>query len=221
MKSDKIILIGTSLLFFGLYLHQCRINKSFNEASKIKTDTIYKTHPYKPPKGLPIPNPPLEVIFYPNDTNYHYKELILIKDTIRLYNNELDKFDIDNNYLLQFPKQPKLLNFGLSKSKMEFTLLETSGSIIGRGYDIDLNNNIYRFNGVSLTSEPAHRSSNNKHIQFTASYLYRPLPNFHDLSLNLNFETKKFIYTLGVNGYHYPGINSKGITPQLQITYKF
>lgn len=224
MKIDKIILFGTSVLFFGLYLHQCKVNKSLNEASKIKTDTIYKPLPYKPSKDLIIPNPPLEVIFYPRDTNYHYKELVLIKDTIRLYNNELDKFDINSDYLLQYPKQPKLLEFDLSKSEMKFTLLETSGSIIGRGYSIDTDKYKYRFNGTQLTSEPLIDKRLHPYfssIYFTTSYIYRPLPNFHDLNFNLNIETKKFIYTLGINGYHYPRVNSKGITPQLQITYKF
>lgn len=221
MKFDKIILIGTSILFFGLYLHQCKVNKSHNEASNIKTDTIYKTEPYKPPKDLLIFNPPLEVIFYPRDTNYHYKELVYLKDTIRLYNNELDKFDINSSYLLQYPKQPKLLDFELSDSEMKFTLLETSGSIIGRGYTIDVNKYRYRFNGTNLTSELIKKSIFHPTIFFTTCYTYRPLPNFHDLNFNLNIETKKFIYTLGVNGYNYPRLNSMGITPQLQITYKF
>lgn len=221
MKTDKIFLFCTSIMFLGLYLNQCKVNRSLNEAINIKPDTVYKPYPYIPPKDLPIPNPPLEVIFYPRDTNYHYKELVLIKDTIRLYNNELDKFDINSNYLLQYPKQPKLLNFELSKSEMEFTLLETSGSIIGRGYSIDTDKYKYRFNGNNLTSEPIKSGIFHSSIFFTTSYTYRPLPNFHDLNFNLNIETKRFIYTLGVNGYHYPKFNLQGITPQLQITYKF
>lgn len=227
MKIERILLIGTSLLFCGLWLKECKSSKdlikAIEDVQNVKTDTIYSDNPYQKPEDLPISNKPNDITIYPKpkpDTIY-VKEVEIKKDTIRLYYNETGKLDINKDYLFQYPEAPKLLNFELSKDYMKFDLLDISGSIIGRGYSINTDYFNYVFNGNSLSSkiisEPLENGFKN-HFGISTSYSYRPLPNFHDIYLNLDFETKNFIYTVGVNGYLYP--HNKGITPNLKITYK-
>lgn len=176
-------------------------------------------------KPLPIISKPSEVITYPKDTVKPYKELVVLKDTIRLYNNELDKFDISSDFLLQYPEAPKLLSLELSLNSLKLHLLGKSGSIIGRGYKLDLANREYLFSNNTMSSSLINNSHNNlvgtkNNIGYslTADYQYRPLLNFHDLNINFNIETKKINYTIGVNAYNYK--TEKGITPTLGIKYK-
>lgn len=228
MKKEQITLIGLSLVFCGLWIRECNINRnledtinSINDEANAIPDTIISDKPYKEPDPLPIQSKPDKVTLYPKDTtNYPYKEVVIIKDTIRLYNNELDKFDISSDFLLQYPEAPKLISFDLSKDYLELNLLDKSGSIIGKGYDLDLDNRDYLFVNNSLSSAIIRLNKQKTHnkLGLVINYQYRPLPNFHDLNLDLNLETKKFIYTLGINGYCYP--NNKGVTPVLRIAYK-
>lgn len=231
---ERIILIGTSLIFCGLWLRQCNITKNQDEVidsikneANVITDSIKSDKPYKEPEQLPIISKPSNVTIYPIDTNAnHYKELVIIKDTIRLYNNELDKFDISSDFLLQYPEAPKLLSLELSLNSLELNLLDKSGSITGRGYKLDLANREYLFSNNTLSSnviQTCNPGTTNSKVpsysfSFSAAYQYRPLPNFHDLNINFNVETKKINYTIGVNAYNYK--TEKGITPILGISYK-
>lgn len=229
---ERIILIGTSLIFCGLWLRQCNITKNRDEVinniideANVITDSIKSKKPYVEPDPLPIISKPSEVITYPKDTVKPYKELVVLKDTIRLYNNELDKFDISSDFLLQYPEAPKLLSLELSLNSLKLHLLGKSGSIIGRGYKLDLANREYLFSNHTMSSSLINNSHNNAvgtkntiGYSLTADYQYRPLPNFHDLNINFNIETKKINYTIGVNAYNYK--TEKGITPTLGIKYK-
>lgn len=229
---ERIILIGTSLIFCGLWLRQCNITKNRDEVinnmideANVITDSIKSKKPYVEPDPLPIISKPSEVITYPKDTVKPYKELVVLKDTIRLYNNELDKFDISSDFLLQYPEAPKLLSLELSLNSLKLHLLDKSGSIIGRGYKLDLANREYLFSNNTLSStvlQSGNKVTNIKvptvSLSFSADYQYRPLPNFHDLNINFNVETKKINYTIGVNAYNYK--TEKGITPTLGIKYK-
>lgn len=229
---ERIILIGTSIIFCGLWLRQCNITKNRDEVinniideANVITDSIKSKKPYVEPDPLPIISKPREVITYPKDTVKPYKELVVLKDTIRLYNNELDKFDISSDFLLQYPEAPKLLSLELSLNSLKLHLLGKSGSIIGRDYKLDLANREYLFSNNIMSSSLINNSHNNlvptkNNIGYslTADYQYRPLPNFHDLNINFNVETKKINYTIGVNAYNYK--TEKGITPTLGIKYK-
>lgn len=229
MKKESLIPIGIALIFCSLWLRECNVNRnledtinSIREEENKETDTIISDKPFIEPDPLPIQSKPDKVIIYPKDTaNYPYKEIVFIKDTIRLYNNELDKFDIHSDFLLQYPEAPKLVSFELSKEYLELSLLEKSGSIIGKGYILDLDNRKYAFQGNKLTSAILPQTSFIRKpptLYLNAHYEYRPLPNFHDFNLDFNIETKRFIYTLGINGYIYP--NNQGLTPRLGISYK-
>lgn len=232
MNIERIILIGTSLIFCGLWLRQCNITKNKDEVinniideANVVTDSTKSKKPYVEPDPLPIISKPNEVITYPKDTVKPYKELVVLKDTIRLYNNELDKFDISSDFLLQYPEAPKLLSLELSLNSLKLHLLDKSGSITGRGYKLDLANREYLFSNNTLSStvlQSGNQGTNTKvptvSFSFSADYQYRPLPNFHDLNINFNVETKKINYTIGVNAYNYK--TEKGITPTLGIKYK-
>lgn len=228
MNIERIILIGTSLIFCGLWINECtsrnKLITSLEEERNLVTDSVKFKKPYKEPDPLPIISKPNKVISYPKDTLKPYKELKIVKDTIRLYNNELDKFDISSDFLLQYPEAPKLLSLELSINSLKLNLLDKSGSIIGRGYKLDLENREYLFSNNTLSSSVTSKSNSTysykKSIGYfiSASYQYRPLPNFHDLNLNFNIETKNIIYTLGLNAYHYK--SDKGITPIFGIGYK-
>lgn len=228
---ERYIAIGLVILLFSLLLRECKINDdkdklitALRDEANLVTDSIKSDKPFELPEPLPITNKPNQYIEYPKDTssnNLPYKEIEIIKDTIRLYNNELDKFDIHSDFLLQYPEAPKLISFELSKDYLELSLLEKSGSIIGKGYTLDLQNRKYLYSENQLTSEILKSSDklfSKPTLCFMVNYQYRPLPSFHDLNLDFNIETKKFIYTLGINGYIYP--NNKGITPKVSITYK-
>lgn len=219
MKRSLVILLIIILIGIIIYLslNLRKLNQNIDRGFYNKTETIYSSKPLRLDDPLKVVLPPINVTLYPKEL-VPYKELVIIKDTIRLYNSE-NHLDINKYFLLQYPKASKLISLDLTSSKLELNLLDINGLVKKEEYPIDLSNNKYLYIDNCLTYEPIKPKFK---FGFDAQYYFRPINNLHDLNLNLKLDTRNFTYRLGINTFFYPNMNKRiGIDPIISVQYNF
>ena len=186
----------------------------------IRVDTVYKPFiPIKPYKQI---SPPRII------TLYKYSDPIVIEriehhtDTVTVYIRDSvtrEKFDFNKNFLIQYPYSPKIIQMLLDDNNLSFNLLFPNGESTQYKYYIKPDQYKYHFNGISLTNE---RKSFFKKISPFVSYRIRPINNLHDLDLGIKYNTSKFNYEMGINGYYYPNLNrNPGWDIFFKVEYNF
>lgn len=180
--------------------------------SEIKTETIYSQKPWVPQKPFEIIQNPNTLIFFKGikDTSRIYSEVKIEKDSILLYTDEFTKLQISKDYLLLYPKNDKLVSFDLSNSELQLNLLNINGELFQKNYQLDLNSYRYRYtDNILSVKENSGTNSILKKIRPDINYQFRPINNFHDLTLSLKFKTTKINYELGFNSSYYPSLSKK------------
>ena len=113
------------------------------------TDTLYKPEPYPIPEPYPVPTPPRTIIKYEVDSvTLNYFKLTISKQNIYIA-SLLDTIAIHQNYIKQFPKNPKLLELSLIKDSLYLGLLQISGQAKKKNWPIDLNRFSYRWDYIN------------------------------------------------------------------------
>lgn len=190
--------------------------KTHYNPSEIKTETIFSQKPWVPEKPFEIiQNPNTLIWFYgikDSSKVKPYQEVKIEKDTIVLYNDEFSNFGISKDYLLIYPNNDKLISFDLCKSELKLNLLNVKGKVFQKSYQVDLNSYQYRYteNNLSVKELPTFKSGKSKlSLKPNLEYQFRPINNFHDLTLSLKLNTTRFNYELGINTSYYPSLSKK------------
>lgn len=115
-----------------------------------------------------------------------------------------------------------LLQILLSKTKFDLTTVKLNDSLAyTKKFNLDLENYKYNYQKGVLTQK---RISAFKKIK-VKPYLYskyRPINQLFDIGGGLLFKTGKFNYTLGINGYYYPNLQSSfGKDLEVTMIYTF
>ena len=182
-------------------------------------DTVYKSKPYVPLKLYDLPQLPNKVIFYKPPIILPIEKVIVRTDTVRIYLKDSTVIDYNNRFLTSYPNSPKILGLELNDRRMSIDLLSTSGDTYSQQYKINTNKYQYRFDGTSLTYE---KKPFIKRFNISASYQFRPLNNLHDIDLGIKYNTSKFNYVMGINGFYYPRYkNNPGWDIYFRVEYNF
>lgn len=178
--------------------------KVLSEPKPVKVDTVYKPFiPIKPYKNL---SPPKLITIYKYSDPVRVDSVIYHTDTVTMYVRDSikpSKIDFNKDFLLNYPDSPKLLQMLLNGNDLSFNLLFPNGESTQYDYYIKPDRYKYHFNGRELTHE---RKSFFKNISPFVSYQIRPIKNLHDLDFGIKYNTNKFNYVMGINGYYYPNI---------------
>jgi len=110
------------------------------------TDTIRDSIPYKVPEPYPVPTPPVIITYYETDSSTIKDLQILLSKKEVIIAGLQDSVKIHQNYLKQYPTNPKLLSMDLKRDSLRFGLLSISGQVEERNWPIDLNQFNYRWN---------------------------------------------------------------------------
>jgi len=121
------------------------------------TDTIYADTTYLPSEPYPIPTPPKIVTIYEIDSlALDLLKLKLVQDSLH-YNIIIQGLEtviaIHENYIKQFPQNPKLIGLELQRDTLSLGLLNISGNIIKYEYPIFLNRFRYQWTLSGLSHE--------------------------------------------------------------------
>lgn len=113
------------------------------------TDTIWRDTLYLIGDPYPVPTPPRTIIRYEMDSvALNYFKLTISKQNIYIA-SLLDTISIHQNYIKQFPKNPKLLELSLIKDSLSLGLLQIFGRAEKKNWPINLNRFNYRWDYVN------------------------------------------------------------------------
>jgi len=108
------------------------------------TDTIYKSVPYKVLVPYEVYTPPQYLIRYQIDSSrIDSLKLVLNNDSL-IIEGLKSQIIIHQNYIKQFPENPKLLNLNLFRDSLSLATLPISGIIQEEKWPLDLN--LYSYN---------------------------------------------------------------------------
>lgn len=137
-------LIGFSVGFILCYIAFSDGDTILPGETEYITDTIKVPKPYSVPKPYPVNTKPITIIIYERDS--------LALDSLKLLLFEKDiviqglksEITISQDYLKQFPFNPKLINLGLSRDSLSLALLNIQGIVQEYHYPISLRQ--YKYN---------------------------------------------------------------------------
>jgi len=107
------------------------------------TDTIIDSVPYVVPKPYPVPTPPKIVVIY-DSLKLDSMQLVLSEKNIIILGLK-EQIAIHQNFLKQFPNNPKLLSLDLNRDTIGISLLQISGQIHEARWPMDFNRFNYRW----------------------------------------------------------------------------
>jgi len=119
------------------------------------TDTIFVQVPYEVPVPYSVPTPPLTVTIYKVDSAAIQGLRLIIADQELKITGLKDTISLHENYIKQYPRNPKFLSMELNRDSLNLGLLQISGQIEERSWPIDLNAWSYNWNFDSDLSRHA------------------------------------------------------------------
>lgn len=200
-----IITLGFILLAFLVF----RLYETNRELkSEIKTfmdidypDTVYRDKPYVPTKSFKYTDKPKVVTIYKTLPSVNIDKVVYHTDTIKLYLKDSTTISYTDKFLSFYPESPKLLQLELNDKNLDIDLFSIQGEVTRLNYKINTNKYRYLFDGVKLTHE---KKPFIKRFNISLSYQIRPINNLHDLEFGIKYNTSKFNYVTGINGFYYP-----------------
>jgi len=113
---------------------------------KYRTITTRIPYPYSVPEPYPVPTPPSKVIVYEIDSIALDSLKILLQGQELIIAGLRDSIRINEAFLKQFPRNPKLLSLEVKKDSIKMDLLEISGYPGDWYLPVDFNHYSYRWN---------------------------------------------------------------------------
>lgn len=145
MDKKTLIIVLLSLILIGLVIW----DRFFRERPSpivinydYITDTIIDSIPYQVPIPYPVPTPPSTIVIHISDSLAIDSLSLIIKGKEILIARLRDTLAIQQNFLKQYPNNPKLLSMNLTRDSLVFGLLPITAQIEEYHWPIDLN----RFN---------------------------------------------------------------------------
>ena len=141
-----IIIIG--LIIYNTFIRKYPILDPIINYEYI-TDTLYIPKPYSVPEPYPVPTPPRIIIRYEVDSiTLNYYKLKISKQNI-LIAGLLDTIAIHENYLKQYPSNPKFIDMFLIRDTLSLGLLQILGHVENKSWPIDLNRFDYKWDYIN------------------------------------------------------------------------
>ena len=183
-------------------------------------DTVYRDRPYIPLKPYKLTQSPKKVIFYQPPIIIPSIDRVIVKtDTVKIYLRDSSTVEYNSTFLTNYTNSSKLLGLELTDKKLSVDLLSTNGDTYSQKYNINTNKYHYRFDGNSLTYK---KKPFLKRFDLVVSYQFRPLNNLHNLDLCIKYNTSKFNYVMGIDGFYYPKYkNTPGWDIFFKVEYNF
>lgn len=224
-----ILIAGLSLaLCFSVMRTTHRPSDSEMMSSfEIKTDTIWFSSCFEFDSNLKLIEKPRTVFFFITDTLFQEKkisEVLIQRDTLILHLKDSSNISLNQDFLTQYPENPKLLQVDLSQNSFDLSLLSTEGKIYRENYKIDTEFRNYRYS--FRNSRNGNLSSENisfwKRFEPFTQVTLKPFNSMMDLDLGVTYKTRKINYEIGISGFYYPQMsNSLGGDLFLRVRYNF
>ena len=216
MKKIVYYVIIVVLLLFSVYL----AFKLWNEKHKpipidqVKTDTIYVNKPFKPIPEYKFINIPYLVTFW-SDPDIKIDTVYVDSSQIH-YVLPSGNVDLNHQFLVKYPENPKLLQMVTSKESLEFTFLKPDGLVRTEKYSFYPEVNYYNYQNDGLTYK---RKPFIQRFEISPEVMVRPFANMYDLNFGLKYKTRKIYYEIGINSYYYPvlSFSQLNVTPYVRV----
>ena len=198
-----VLFIVMAIVIFWLWETNKSLKYDLENSSMVhKVDTVYKDSPYIPIELYKSTQLPKRVTIYKPPIVIPSIDTISIKtDTVKIYLRDSSTVSYNQSFLTNYTNQPKLLGLELTDTKLNIDLFNPNGDTYSQDYTINTNTYQYKFDGNSLTYK---KKPLIKRLDFSVSYQFRPINNLHDLDLSIKYNTSKFNYVMGINGFYYP-----------------
>lgn len=221
MKTSSIVILGLGLIILSfLYLNQCSEIKDLKESLEIEkcnpkikviNDTIKIPDPY------PVYLNPEKEIIYVKEPKEQFNISYLSDNYIVMINNN-DSLKIPNRFLTTYPFNEKLLWLGLTKNKLNISIMDIQAKVKTLQYGINLEKYDYHYTLQNMTIKQKRKWSINPYLE----YDFRLRNNLHDLTGGIKLNTIRFNYDIGLNGFYYPKFNDNlNWDIRFRITYNF
>lgn len=206
-----------ALIILGLLNHISKLRMSIQN-SKGKVDTVWVNKPYKPTLDFPNFQIPHQVFVYRVDSveieRIEYRDKI-----ITLIQKDSTHVEYNDQFLIKYPDNPKLIQLLTKKNKLFITTFNTDCSLTTNEYKVNFSMYQYNYQDGKFSYK---KNPFIKRFNLVSQYTFRPISNLHDLDLGLKYNTSKFNYEVGLNINHYPSFRSNvGLDPYLRIQYNF
>lgn len=144
----SIGILSTRYYFLSRYDFQ----SSSEPQIEYKTIRVEVPNPYPVPKPYPVDSPPKIIKKFITDSSLLDSLKLVIENQNIVITGLSDSLSIHQNYLKQFPSNPKLIELLLSKDSLSLALLNIQGQIYQNTYPIFLNHYRYKYTNSGLTS---------------------------------------------------------------------
>ena len=148
-----VILISFGLGFYLAYSYLKDNSKPYQEKRYITT-FIKVPEPYPVPKPYPVPTKPIEVKTYEKDSSaIDSLKLLLSEKDIIIQGLKGSQISVSQDFLKQFPLNPKLLELRLERDSLSVSLLDIQGIPSCNTYPLYLDRYRYKWVYNSLSNE--------------------------------------------------------------------
>lgn len=140
---------------------------------KYKTDAIYGDQPFKPSTNIKEKTKPLILIEW-KKVRVPYKVEVIpdsLKLLIRNLEDSLASIIIDKEFLTNFPKASKLINFDLFHDTLNITLMGIDGKTKSHIYPMDFHNYKYQWYDNELHHKESKYKDKKDNAKFKQLYL--------------------------------------------------
>jgi len=116
-----------------------------------KTDTLYIDKPYPIPVPYPVEVPPHVVTLYEKDTIAINNLKLLLSEKDIIIQGLNSQILISQDFIKQYPSNPKLLELNLSPDSLSLSLLGLDGIPLSKRYPLFLSRHKYKWTIEGLT----------------------------------------------------------------------
>jgi len=157
MKNTFIILLILAII--GLIVWDIFFRKDPPQETVVNyeyvTDTVYVDIPYEVIKYKKILTPPQTIKIYEIDSTAIKDLEWMIFDQELLIEGYKQTIALHENYIKQYPTNPKLIAMVLGRDSLSLALLQITGQVVERSWPLDLNWFKYNWNyNSNLTRHP-------------------------------------------------------------------
>ena len=139
-----VIIMGFVIGFITCYEFFSKGDIILPKEKEYITDSIKVLKPYPVPKPYPVSVKPITVIIYEKDSTALDSLKVLLSEKDILIQGLKSEITISQDYLKQFPLNPKLIEMGLIRDSLFLSLLNIRGVVCKQLYPIFLDR--YRYN---------------------------------------------------------------------------
>lgn len=147
-----ILLIGILFLSYQIWIKD-KGKPDPKDIYKYKTDTLYENKPYPYPDPYLIITKPRYFTFYQVDSTAIDSLELELRDKEIIISGLEEEIRIHENFLKQYPYNPKLVELNLNKDTLSLSLLNIQGLIFKQDYPLYLDQYKYKWSHPDFSRE--------------------------------------------------------------------